>query len=70
MDKEQVIAALFQVGIVLEERSRERGYHIDLKHGYAYAAEEQCFYIRELLSITMKRVGTENDPKKPETTVV
>ena len=70
MDKEQVIAALFQVGIVLEERSRERGYHIDLKHGYAYAAEEQCFYIRELLSIAMKRVGTENDPKKPETTVV
>ena len=70
MDQEQVSAALFQVGVVLEERSRDCGYHIDLRHGFARAEEEQCFYIRELLSIAMKRVGAGDAAKAAETAAV
>ena len=70
MDQEQVAAALFQVGVVLEERSRDCGYHIDLRHGFARAEEEQCFYIRELLSIAMKRVGAGDAAKAAETAAV
>ena len=70
MDQEQVAAALFQVGVVLEERFRDCGYHIDLRHGFARAEEEQCFYIRELLSIAMKRVGAGDAAKAAETAAV
>lgn len=57
LDKEQVRAALFQMNVILEQRSRDRGYHMDLQYGFACAGEEQCYYIRELLSIAMKRVS-------------
>ena len=59
LDLEQIHAALFQIGVVLEEKSTERGYQIDLQYGVACAGEEQCYYIRELLSTAMKRVGKE-----------
>lgn len=58
MDRETVAAALRQIGAVLEEKSRDRGYQIHLQHGFACAGEEHCAYIRELLSIAMKRVGS------------
>lgn len=57
LTKEQVTGALFQVGVVLEERSKDKGYHVELQTGFACAGEEQCYYIRELLSIAMKRTA-------------
>ena len=69
MDREQVTAALFQIGIVLNERAQERGYHMDVKNGFACGEEEQCFYIRELLSIAMKRAGDGHASDKEEKTV-
>lgn len=62
MDKEQVSAALFQMGVVLEEAAKDGG-PIQLHHGFACAGEENCYYIRELLSTAMKRV---NDPQPKE----
>ena len=59
LPQEQVHAALFQIGVVLEEKSKDRGYQIDLQCGFACAEEEKCYYIRELLSTAMKRVGKE-----------
>ena len=59
LPQEQVHAALFQIGVVLEEKSKDRGYQIDLQCGFACAGEEECYYIRELLSTAMKRVGKE-----------
>ena len=57
LKQEQVDAALFQIGVILEETAKERGYRIDLQTGSACAGEESCHFIRELLSIAMKRVG-------------
>ena len=57
MEEEQVNAALFQVSVVLMEKAQSCGYFIELQSGSACAGEEQCFYIRELLSIAMKRVS-------------
>lgn len=62
LGRDQVIAALLQVNMVMEEKSKDCGYHIELHNGFAYAGEEQCYYIRQLLSTAMKRVhgaGTE-----------
>ncbi|MCI8889377.1 MAG: GGDEF domain-containing protein [Hungatella sp.] len=58
LGKEQVAAALLQLSVVLEEKSKDCGYHIELQNGYACAGEEQCYYIRQLLSTAMKRVRT------------
>lgn len=57
LDKGQVSAALSQMGVMLEEKSGNGGGQIELRHGFACAGEEKCRYIRELLSIAMKRVG-------------
>ena len=57
MEKEQVNAALFQISVVLTQKAKDCGYFIELQSGSACAGEEQCFYIRELLSIAMKRVS-------------
>ena len=57
LKQEQVDAALFQIGVILKETAKERGYRIDLQTGSACAGEESCHFIRELLSIAMKRVG-------------
>ena len=66
LDPEQVNAALFQVSVVLEQKSKDTGYHIELQNGFACAGQEQCYYIRELLSTAMKRVGSggKNDTKE------
>ncbi|MCI8806809.1 MAG: GGDEF domain-containing protein [Oscillospiraceae bacterium] len=56
MGRDQVEAALFQMGVVLEERGRDTGRPIQLCRGFACAGEEKCYYIRELLSTAMKRV--------------
>ncbi len=50
-------AALFQISVALEQKSQERGYLLELQSGYAQAGAEQCYYIRELLSTAIKRVG-------------
>ncbi len=63
LEAERVNAALFQIGVVLEQISKDRGYHVDLRSGYACAGEEGCFYIRELLSTAMKRVHAEGAEK-------
>lgn len=60
MDREQVAAAVLQISTVLEEISAGHGYEVELKHGFACAAEEGCFYIREILSMAMKRVGADD----------
>lgn len=65
MDQEQVNAALFQVSVVLTEKAGSCGYFIELHSGFACAGQEQCFYIRELLSIAMKRVGSGRAKKEP-----
>ena len=57
LDKEQVNAALFQMGVVLEERSKGSDRHIELHHGFACAGEEKCYYIRDLLSTAIKRMS-------------
>ncbi len=57
LETEQIEAALFQMAVALEERSQERGYLLDLRHSYAQASKEQCYYIRELLSIAIQRVN-------------
>ena len=67
LNVEEAAAALRQMDILLAEKSRDRGYHIDLEQGLARAGEEHCAYIRELLSIAMKRVGTASAPKKAKT---
>ncbi len=57
LDKEQVNAALFQMGVVLEERAKGSDRHIELHHGFACAGEEKCYYIRDLLSTAIKRMS-------------
>ncbi len=66
MEEEQVNAALFQVSVVLREKAQSCGYFIELQSGHACAGKEQCFYIRELISIAMKRVGGKGTGKEPE----
>ena len=66
MEEEQVNAALFQVSVVLMEKAQSCGYFIELQSGHACAGKEQCFYIRELISIAMKRVGGKGTGKEPE----
>ncbi len=56
LETDQIEAALFQMGVALEQRSQDRGYLLELRHSYAQASAEQCYYIRELLSISIKRV--------------
>ncbi len=63
---EQVKAALFQIQVLLEQKSKDCGYHVELQTGYACAGQEQCYYIRQLLSIAMKRVS-EPQPQKSGT---
>lgn len=67
MEQEQVNAALFQISVVLTEKARSCGYFIELQSGFACAGQEQCFYLRELLSTAMKRVGGEREERKPKT---
>ncbi len=57
MDVEQIEAALFQIGVAMEQRSQEQGYTLELNYNFAQAGEEQCYYIRELLSIAIKRAA-------------
>ena len=57
LEREQAEAALFQVGVALEQKAQERGYRLELQNGFAQAGAEQCYYIRELLSTAMKRTG-------------
>lgn len=57
LEADQIEAALFQIAVALEQRSRDQGYLLDLRHSYAQASKEQCYYIRELLSIAIKRVN-------------
>ena len=57
LEKEQVNAAMFQISVVLTDKAQECGYFIELQSGFACAGEEKCYYIRELLSTAMKRVG-------------
>ena len=57
MEAEQAEAALFQLGVALEEKTRDKGYSLALQSGFARAGDEECFYIRKLLSAAMKRVG-------------
>lgn len=66
LEKEQVLAALFQISVVFAEKSKDSGYAIELQNGFACAGEEKCYYIRELLSIAMKRVSAvqEEEPAK------
>ena len=58
LEPEQIEAAFFQIGTALEEKSQERGYQLELHDGFAQAGAEQCYYVRELLSTAIKRVGT------------
>lgn len=67
LEKEQVNAALFQIGVVFAEKSEESGYRIELLNGFACAGEEKCYYIRELLSIAMKRVSAVHKEEQEET---
>ncbi len=67
LEQEQVNAALFQIGVVFAQKSEECGYKIELQNGFACAGEEKCYYIRELLSIAMKRVSAART-KEQETT--
>lgn len=62
LEKEQVNAGLFQLEVILEQKSQDCGYQIELQTGFACAGEEQCYFIRELLSVAIKRVGENNAP--------
>jgi len=57
LDHGQVHAALLQINTVLAEKAHDRGYDIELQSGFACAGDEQCYYIRELLSTAIKRIG-------------
>lgn len=57
LEAEQVEPALFQISAALEQKALEHGYLLELQNGFAQAGAEQCYYIRELLSIAIKRVG-------------
>ena len=70
LGKDQVNAALLQLDIVMEEKSGDRGYHIELHNGFACAGEEQCYYIRQLLSTAMKRVHGAETEKTADTAAV
>lgn len=59
LEAEQIEAALFQLKISLEQMFRERGYRLVLHSGFAQAGIEQCYYIRELLSIAVKRTAAD-----------
>ena len=64
LKKEEITAGLFQIQVLLEQKSKEKEYQIQLLSSFACAGEEQCRYIRQLLSIAMKRLGTLNEEKK------
>ncbi len=64
LKKEEITAGLFQIQVLLEQKSKEKEYQIQLLSSFACAGEEQCRYIRQLLSIAMKRLGTLTEEKK------
>lgn len=63
LNKEEISAGLFQIDTLLDQKSREKGYHIELLSSFACAGEEQCRYIRQLLSIAMKRLEVLKEEK-------
>ncbi len=67
METEQADAALFQLRVALDEKSKDKGYHLALQSGFARAGDKECFYIRKLLSAAMKQAaGTkEQDASEP-----
>lgn len=70
LETEQTESALFQIGVALEARSGERGYLLELQSGFAQAGEEHSYYIREVLSVAMKRTGAAKAEKTAGNTVV
>lgn len=57
LEIDQAEAALFQIGVALEQKSGEQGYLLEFQSGLAQAGAEKCYYIREILSAAMKRSG-------------
>lgn len=70
LEKEQVTAALFQISVVFAEKSKDSGYAIELQNGFACAGEEKCYYIRELLSLAMKRVNATKEEEADQAALV
>ena len=66
LEPEQAEAALFQIQVALEQKSQERGYRLELQHGFAQADADQCYYIRELLSAAIRRVGAAGPKARAE----
>ena len=66
LEPEQAEAALFQIQVALEQKSQERGYRLELQHGFAQAGADQCYYIRELLSAAIRRVGAAGPKARAE----
>ena len=57
LETDRAEAALFQIGVALEQKSKEQGYLLELQSGLAQAGTEKSYYIREVLSAAMKRSG-------------
>ena len=66
LEPEQAEAALFQIQVALEQKSQGRGYRLELQHGFAQAGADQCYYIRELLSAAIRRVGAAGPKARAE----
>lgn len=59
MDKRQTEAALHQIRAVVRQRCEDEEYTIIFREGFACTEEEQCYYIRKLLSLAMRNVQRE-----------
>lgn len=61
---ERAEASLAQMRTVLAQKCETEVYDIEYSEGWACSGAEQCFYIRKLLSIALRRLGEAQ--RKPE----
>ena len=54
---ERAEASLAQMRTVLAQKCENEVYDIEYSEGWACSGAEQCFYIRKLLSIALRRLG-------------
>lgn len=64
---ERAEASLAQVRTVLAQKCENEVYDIEYSEGWACSGAEQCFYIRKLLSIALRRLGeAQRNPQKKD----
>lgn len=65
--KERGDGAVSQIHTLVKQRCEGEAFDIEIEEGLACAQDEECYYIRKLLSIAMSRLGgAQEAPVQPE----